>query len=279
MCAGRETINRYFYHMAENIQLNRFFFKITGCKALEYRILIRTEKSGEESFLGYTPLTKSLVFFDDNSLSKYLKTHEHQLRKMLHNKRIDTFFVGFELFFVLWEDKDIKQFSNRSNIIVLDRRTKERKIYIRKTTQSEITEIYTDGSFLEKKGKGGYVVLIKKPNKNYQFHSYESGKKSSSLIELEAAIKGLEILKDVEKIRIISDSQYVRKGLTEWVPIWELNDWRTVNGEKVKNIGYWKYFNSLSAGKYIEFEWVKAHDNHFENTLCDLYAKRQASAD
>jgi len=75
------------------------------------------------------------------------------------------------------------------------------------------------------------------------------------IIELEAAIKGLEILKDVVQIRIISDSQYVRKGLTEWGPIWELNDWHTVNGDKAKNIGYWKYFNILSIGKYIEFEW------------------------
>lgn len=265
--------------MAENIQLNRFFFKITACKAQEYRILIRDEKSKEECFLGFTPYTKSLVFLEDNKLSNHLKSHEHQLRKMLHNKRLDTFFIGFELFFILWENKDIKQFSNRSNVIVLDKRTKKREIYIRKIIQKEITEVYTDGSFLEKKGKGGYVVLIKKPHKNYQLHTYDSGKKSSSLIELEAAIKSLELLKETENIRIISDSQYVRKGLTEWVPIWELNNWQTVNGEKVKNIGYWKYFNVLSEGKYIEFEWVKAHDNHFENTLCDIYAKRQASAE
>lgn len=265
--------------MVDYIQLNRFFFKITACTAQEYRILIRAEKSGEESFLGYTPLTKSLVFFEKNTFSAYLKAHEHQLRKMLHNKRLDTFFIGFELSFILWEDKNIKQFTNRSNIIALDRRNKERKIYISTTVHKDMTHMYTDGSFLEKKDKGGYVVLIKKPNKNYQLHTYESGKRSSALIELEAAIKGLEILRDFEKIRIISDSQYVRKGLTEWVPIWELNDWYTVNGEKAKNIGYWKYFNSLSQGKYIEFEWVKAHDKHFENTICDLYAKRQASRD
>lgn len=265
--------------MADNIQLKRFFFKIIACHIQEYQILIRTDKTLEETIIGYTPLTKSLVFSNNNILSQYLKKHEHQLRKMLHNKRADTFFVGFELHFIIWEDKDIKQFNIRSNIIALDRRTSKRKIYVSKTEDPEITKVYTDGSFLEKKGKGGYVVLIKKPNLNYQFHTYDSGKKSSSLIELEAAIKGLEILKDVEKIRIISDSQYVRKGLTEWVPIWELNDWHTVNGEKAKNIGYWKYFNSLSIGKYLEFEWVKAHDNHFENTLCDLYAKMQASTE
>lgn len=264
--------------MEEDILLNRFFFKIEAFQGQEYRVQILSEKTKESCSIGYTPLTKSLVFLDNNPFSTYLKTHEHQLRKILHNKRLDTFFIGFEMQFILWENKDMKQFSNRSKIIVLDRRSDQRKTFVSEKSDQDITKVYTDGSFLEKKGKGGYVVLIKKPNQNYQLHTYDSGKKSSSLIELEAAIKSLEILKDVEKIRIVSDSQYVRKGLTEWVPIWELNDWHTVNGEKAKNIGYWKYFNTLSIGKYLEFEWVKAHDNHFENTLCDLYAKMQASS-
>ena len=137
--------------MAENIQLNRFFFRITACHAQEYHILIRSEKTLDETSLGYTPLTKSLVFFDNNTLSKHLKKHEHQLRKMLHNKRLDTFFVGFELHFILWEDKDMKQFSDRSKTIVLDRRTSDRKIYISNSEDPEITNVYTDGSFLEKK--------------------------------------------------------------------------------------------------------------------------------
>lgn len=265
--------------MVQTIHFDRFFFKIMDFQAQEYHILIRSEKTLNETYIGYTPINKSLVFLEDDELTNYLKKHEHQVRKMLHNKRLDTFYVGFELRFVLWEGKDMKQFSNRTKTIVLDRRTSNRKIYIAENDDKEITKVYTDGSFLEKKGKGGYVVLIKKPDKNYQLHTYKSGKKSSSLIELEAAIKSLEILKDVEKIRIITDSQYVRKGLTEWVPIWELNNWQTVNGDKARNVGYWKYFSSLSIGKYLEFEWVKAHDNHFENTICDLYAKMQASAD
>lgn len=264
--------------MEEDILLNRFFFKIVSYKGQEFRILIQSEKEKQDCFIAYTPLTKSLVFLDNNTFSSYLKKHEHQLRKILHNKRLNTFYIGFEMHFILWENKDMKQFSDRSKTISLDRRSAQRKIFIGENADQDITKVYTDGSFLEKKGKGGYVVLIKKPNQKYQFYTYDSGKKSSSLIELEAAIKSLEILKDVEKIRIVSDSQYVRKGLTEWVPIWELNDWHTVNGEKVKNIGYWKYFNTLSIGKYLEFEWVKAHDNHFENTLCDLYAKMQASS-
>lgn len=265
--------------MVQSIRFKGFHFKIIASQAQEFQIQIRSENNSEKALIGYTPLTKSLVFLNDNTLSLYLKKHEHQLRKMLHNKRLDTFFIGFELYFILWEDKDSKAFNDRSKIIALDKRVNSGvKIFIPEEEPEGLTKMFTDGSFLEKKAKGGYVVLIKKPGQNYQLHTYESGQKSSSLIELEAAIKGLEILKDTEKIRIISDSQYVRKGLTEWVPIWKLNNWYTVNGEKAKNIGYWKYFEQLTQGKYIEFEWVKAHDNHFENTLCDLYARKQALA-
>jgi len=265
-------------NMAKTLPLKRFYFKITGLHAHEYEILIRATETNEESMIGYTPATKSLIFKGHGDLSDFLKKHEHQLRKMLHNKRLDTFFVGFELYFILWENKSMEIFNRRSTILALDKRTKYTAVFGVKTEDPELTKVYTDGSFLEKKKKGGYVVLIKPPGKDYRLYTYDSGKKSSSLIELEAAIKALELLKETQKIRIISDSQYVRKGLTEWVPIWELNNWYTVNGEKVKNIGYWKYFNKLSKGKYLEFEWVKAHDNHFENTLCDLYAKMQAAS-
>ena len=65
----------------------------------------------------------------------------------------------------------------------------------------------------------------------------------------------------------------MRMGLMEWLVYWTLNDWMTVNGEKTKNKELWQVFNHFSLGNYIEFQWVKSHNNHFENTLCDLYAK------
>ena len=91
-----------------------------------------------------------------------------------------------------------------------------------------------------------------------------------------AVIKGLENTKEQNKIRIITDSRYIIKGLTQWIFNWKLNNWHTVQGEKAKNIEYWKQFDKLSEGKYIEFEWVKAHSNQFENSLCDFYAKQAA---
>ena len=96
---------------------------------------------------------------------------------------------------------------------------------------------------------------------------------NSSLIELIAVIEGLKELADHKKVRIVTDSRYVIKGLTEWLYNWKLNDWYTAQGEKVKNITFWKEYFMLTQGKYIEFEWVKAHSSHFENTICDSYAK------
>lgn len=90
-------------------------------------------------------------------------------------------------------------------------------------------------------------------------------------------IKSLEILANEKQLRIVTDSQYVRKGITEWIFYWKLNGWLTANGRQVRNIEFWKKFDRLTENKYIEFQRVKSHSGHFENTICDLYAKEKAS--
>ena len=102
-------------------------------------------------------------------------------------------------------------------------------------------EIYTDGSFSAKKGKGGFAVILKSVEGDYTLKTYETEEKSSSLIELLAAIKGLELTSTISKVRIITDSQYVRKGLTEWIVNWKRNNWLTASGTRVKNITYWTF--------------------------------------
>ena len=221
----------------------------------------------------FTPESRGLIFLNNDKITNILKTNEHQFRKVLHIKRKDTFYKGCKLRFALRDKKAVADFNDSSKIIVLDKRNRNVNSYVRNVGIKKINKIYTDGSFLEKKGKGGYVVIIENLKGEYTLRSFETKVKSSCLIELLPAIKGLEILKNIDKIKIITDSQYVRKGLTEWIINWKLNDWFTANGEKVKNIEYWKKFDKLTENKYIEFEWVKAHSNHFENTMCDLYAK------
>lgn len=229
----------------------------------------------EYSLIVFNPIKKELHFISENDLTDYLRTNEYQLRKMLHNKRVDTYFIGFNMKFVLRDGKDVAAFNDRSKIVVLDKRNNNYDSYAIDENKAEekIYKIYTDASYLENKKRGGFAFIIEDLNGNYNLYTEKVREIGSSQAELEAAINALKILEDVEKIRIVTDSQYVRKGLTEWMPLWKLNGFKTANGEPAKNIEKWLCFDKACDGKYIEFQWVKAHSNHFENSLCDMYAR------
>src|SRR6056297_1013634 len=194
---------------------------------------------------------KELKILDNNNLSKFLIENEYQFRKLLHNKKPKTYYVGFELDFSIIDGKDIAAFNNKKNI----------------------TEIYTDGSYNEITKKGAYCILKKDLDGNYESHQYKSIFKDSATIELQAVIKALEIYNS--DLRIMTDSQYVRKGITEWMVHWKLNDWRTANGTKAKNIKKWMKLEKLCEGRRVEFGHVKAHNDHFENEYCDLLARNE----
>lgn len=236
---------------------------------------IKISNNIEFSLIEFNPLKKELYFLNNNDLTNYLRVNEYQVRKMLHNKRIDTYYIGFKVRFVLTNDKDVAAFNDRSKIVVLDKRNNNFNSYAINESNAEenIYKIYTDASYYEKKKYGGFAFIIEDLNGNYNLHSEKIREMGSSQAELEAAIKAIEVLRNIEKIRIITDSQYVRKGLTEWLPIWKLNGFKTINGEPPKNIAKWLSFDKACNGKYIEFQWVKGHSNHFENSLCDMYAR------
>jgi len=256
--------------MGDEMEHKLYQMEITNHNEEGY--LIKLSNNKDCCHIRFNPKEKKLVFLENEGLIMTFKDNEYQLRKMLHNKRLDTYYVGFKLTFVFTSGKDIAAYNDRSKILVLDKRQVQSKNYVLDQGKEPIDKLYTDASYNEKYGKGGIAFIHEDIDGKYTLYHEALEGESSNLLELIAAIKGLQILSHVEKIRIITDSQYVRKGLTEWIVYWELNDWMTVNGEKVKNIDYWKCFNDLSKGKYLEFEWVKAHSNHFENTLCDLYA-------
>ena len=227
-----------------------------GC----YTIHIKNEI--ETVIAMFHPELKELHILGDSELSKFLLSNEYQFRKLLHNKRPHTYFVGFKLKFSIIDGKDIARFNDRNNIVVLDGCNQD--IYVKsKLNKRSLVEIFTDGSYNEDKRRGAFAILIKDLEGNYRSHSFVSNSQSSSLIELEAVIKALEIIKT--DARIITDSQYVRKGITEWIVHWKLNQWTTANGTKAKNIEEWQYLDQLCHNRYIELEWVKAHSHHFEN--------------
>lgn len=245
--------------------IQSLFMNITGEEKGCYTILIKNEIETVTAM--FHPELKELQILGDSELSNFLLSNEYQFRKLLHNKRPNTYYVGFKLKFSVIDGKDIARFNDRKNIIALDGNSHD-VIVKSKFDKRSLVEVFTDGSYNEKRRLGAFTVLIKDLKGNYRSESFFSKGQSSSLIELEAVIKALEIIET--DVRIITDSQYVRKGITEWIVHWKLNQWTTANGTKAKNIQEWKYLDQLCHNRYIELEWVKAHSHHFENDYCDL---------
>jgi len=252
----------------------KFDFEVTGKNDNEY--IVKISNSKEYAVLTFNYITKNICFINDNEIVKFLKDNKYQLSKILRNKRESTYNIGFKLKIVLRDNKDIVAFNDNSKIAVLNKLDGKYISFVLDKGIDNIYEVFTDGSYLEKQEKGGFSYIIKSPDGEYELFQKTTDVKSSSLIELLAAIDAVKYLKNKKYIRIISDSQYVKKGLTEWVMIWKLNDWKTANGKDVKNKEYWIMFDKLCNNKYIEFKWVKAHSEHFENSLCDIYAKEIA---
>lgn len=244
---------------------------ITNENAGYYSLLITKDK--EQCTIEFSPSNKEILYKDNNALTQYLKLKEFQLRKLLHNKRPKSFYVGFKLNFVLHDGLPNTDFYDLTKITILNNTSNQYIVEKTNKKTPNIHELFTDGSYNQEKEKGGFSVLIKTPEGKYLLNQIKTEKKDNNLNELLAVIEGIKYLKNESKIRIVTDSQYVIKGITEWLPLWKLNNFYTANGTKAKNIKEWKEIDNLIKDKYIEFEWVKSHSEHFENTICDIKAK------
>ncbi len=236
-----------------------------------YQIRISQGKLSTDIF--YKPVGRFLKFNHNCSLSHVLQQNEYQLRKILHNKKPDTFRLGFKLKFIIRNNNEIIKLNDLTKLVAYDKRTIIPSVYALDYYLPDFITIFTDGSYSKMKAKSSYIVLYKNNKDLYNIHFGVNEIDNSSLIELTAVIEGLKLFKNESKIRIVTDSRYVIKGLTEWIYNWKLNDWHTAQGEKVKHIKQWSEFDELTEHKYIEFNWVKAHSFHFENNICDKYAK------
>ena len=97
---------------------------------------------------------------------------------------------------------------------------------------------------------------------------------TNNRMELRAAIEGLRALKSACEVTLTTDSQYVRKGITQWMAGWKRNGWRTAAKKPVKNEDLWRELDELAARHRIEWRWVKGHSGHPENERADTLANR-----
>ena len=138
--------------------------------------------------------------------------------------------------------------------------------------------IYTDGSCLTNPGNGGWAAIINENNKKKIISGNEKNT-TNNRMELLAPINALKGIKSGSEIKIYTDSQYVKNGITEWINTWLSNDWKTSKKEDVKNKDLWIELYNLTKFLDIQWIWVKAHDGNPLNEEVDLLAKRAANLD
>lgn len=134
-------------------------------------------------------------------------------------------------------------------------------------------EIYTDGACRGNPGPGGWGALLIYGEKEKTLWGGEKDT-TNNRMELTAAIKGLDSLKRHCKVMVMTDSSYVKKGITEWIQNWKAKGWKNSNKKPVKNIDLWKQLDELSGQHDIEWKWIKGHSGHKYNEIADDLANR-----
>ena len=138
--------------------------------------------------------------------------------------------------------------------------------------------IYTDGSCLTNPGNGGWAAIIS-DGKEIKKISGNEKNTTNNRMELLAPINALKDMEPGVEIKIFTDSQYVKNGITEWINTWIANNWKTSKKEDVKNKDLWIDLYNLNKSLNIQWNWVKAHDGNPLNEEVDLLAKKAANLD
>lgn len=132
-------------------------------------------------------------------------------------------------------------------------------------------EIFTDGACRGNPGPGAWAVLLRYQEKEKMLSGTELNT-TNNRMELMAAIQALMALKKPCQIVLSTDSQYVKKGITEWLAQWKRRGWKTASKTPVKNSDLWKQLDEQAARHTIQWEWVKGHSGHPENDRVDSLA-------
>lgn len=134
-------------------------------------------------------------------------------------------------------------------------------------------EIFTDGACKGNPGPGGWGAVLRYGDQEKQLFGGEPST-TNNRMELTAAIEALAALTRPCKVRLTTDSQYVRKGITEWLRNWKRNGWKTASKQPVKNADLWQRLDEEVARHEVQWHWVKGHSGHPENELADELANR-----
>ncbi|PPU92938.1 ribonuclease HI [Xanthomonas albilineans] len=136
-------------------------------------------------------------------------------------------------------------------------------------------DIHTDGACLGNPGPGGWAALLRYKDQEREVAGAEAHT-TNNRMELMAAIMALETLNAPCQIVLHTDSQYVRQGITEWMPGWVRRQWKTAGGDPVKNRDLWERLHAAAQRHAIDWRWVKGHNGDPDNERVDQLARDQA---
>ncbi len=137
--------------------------------------------------------------------------------------------------------------------------------------------IYTDGFCEPNPGNGGWAAILLHGKARKELSGAEADT-TNNRMELTAALKGLEALTEPCRVNLYTDSEYLRQGITEWLPNWKARHWRTAGRQPVKNRDLWEELDRLCSRHEVNWHWVKGHAGDPLNERCDYLAARASRA-
>lgn len=136
-------------------------------------------------------------------------------------------------------------------------------------------KLFTDGACLGNPGPGGWACILRYKDISREMSGSEPHT-TNNRMELTAAVRGLETLKETCEVEVVTDSEYLKNGITSWVKNWKRNGWMTSAKKPVVNQDLWRQLDELNARHQTQWSWTKGHADHPENNRCDELASRAA---
>lgn len=138
--------------------------------------------------------------------------------------------------------------------------------------QEGLVEIFTDGACSGNPGPGGWGAILRWRGEERELNGGEPDT-TNNRMEMMAAIRALEALKRPTKVRLHTDSAYLRDGITRWIHAWKVKGWKTADKKPVKNVDLWQRLEAAAERHRVEWVWVRGHAGHPENERADALAR------
>lgn len=132
-------------------------------------------------------------------------------------------------------------------------------------------QLITDGACSGNPGPGGWAYILRYGNHTREMSGSEP-ETTNNRMELRAAIEGLRAIRERCEVEVVTDSEYVKNGITKWIHGWKRNGWKTASKKPVVNQDLWNELDELASGHQVQWTWTKGHADHGDNNRCDELA-------